>query len=322
MRSPPLQRKEARPVGVLLFLWALFMFPIASCGGMGAYKLGRSRDAVVAVSNPADLETLALGGYVDTTLHLTQIARDSLPAGDRYSYIARGYTAYAVAELPNLVVIAEEPNPQPNGPTQLVGQLCDGDAKLICTVGNEGVAAYARGLARRREVPVRVLLAGAVPHDNLVEASIGLGVAGFVLLCAVFASLLVLYKAKSSGTMAFERTISLRMPPERLRAVIRAQTSSVCRIAHDSPERMVLLAGKPASAARLTGATDSRDIPLRIDIEFGGQDAYRHAAATVRVIYLLGGPVVPFVRLAGQGYPQPTAAEAAGAWILGLCEQS
>jgi hypothetical protein len=319
MWIPALQRKEARPVGVLLVLWALFLFPIGSCGGMGAYKFARSRAAVVTVSNPAELESLPLGSYVDTRLQLARMARDSFPSDGDYSYVARGYTAYSAGEVPTLVVVAEEPKPRGNGPAQLVGQVCDADAQIVCSLSDEGLGAYIRSLQRTRKSPVRVLIASATPRDNLVEAYIGLGIASLVMLAAWLTTLLLILKARPAGTVAFERTISLRASPDQVRASVRTQTSSSCRIAHDGPERLVLLVGKPVSAARLTGATHTRDIPLRIDIEFGTHAAYRSAAATVRVIQLLGKTIVPPTRRA---YAQPTAAEAAGMWILGMCEPS
>ncbi|CAN5922913.1 hypothetical protein BH11MYX4_BH11MYX4_44770 [soil metagenome] len=316
--TPDLQRKEARPSGALIFLWALFLLPIGTCGGIGTSKLLQAREPVVRVTSPAMLTSerdVKMGAYVEADLDLTLVARDELPLGDGYAAVARGFRAYAVEGAPNVVVLSSEA--LASGPVE--GQICEADAHLACSLPRKELDAYVRSLQRARRTPVRVLLAHARPGDTSGEAAIGLGVAGFVLLAALLTSLQLVRLARRAGLVVLSRTLTLRHPPEQVRARIRAQAGPLHRIAHDAPDRMVVLLGKPAGSARLSGAREPDEIPLRVDLELGAADAYRGTSASIHVLELLNRPPAALAKVLPSD-PSRLAAERAAAWISAACE--
>ncbi len=69
--------------------------------------------------------------------------------------------------------------------------------------------------------------------------------------------------------------------------------------------------------ARLTGAREPTDIPLRVDVVLGATDAYRGSAAHVRIFALWGSPKSQILAPAAQ-----LAVQRASAWIIGVCETS
>jgi hypothetical protein len=320
MWTPDLQRKEARPTGTLIFLWVLFLLPIGSCGGIGASKLLAARQPVLHVAAPAKLMSksdVKLGAYVDTNLDLELVARDEFPTAEGYALVAEGYSAYAVKGVPDLIVLSSEALAS----GRIEGQICEADAKLACELPKKELDTYVRARQRTQKTPLRVLVAHAKPGDTAGEAWIGLGVAGVVLLLALLSTFQLLRVARRSGPVGLSRTLSLRHTPEQIRAKIRAQSGPLCRIAHDAADRLVLLVGKPAGSARLTGAREPQDIPLRVDLELGAADAYRGTPATLRIQELLNRPPQALANVLAEG-PTRIAGERAAAWIIAVCDSA
>jgi hypothetical protein len=285
---PPLQRREARPTGALAFLWVLFLLPIGTCGTIGSCKLHQATTPPSAVS-ARQLASQSVGTYVVSDVSLTRTAHDEFPIGDDMVEVAHGYSAYAVQGAPDVLAIGHG-DAKPSGVTHVDGQICDADTVAACEVPRD-VSVYVRHVQDAHKSHLAILLLDERPHDRLWEALIGLGVAGVVFALPMVASALLLRVSRKPGVIAFEQRVALSRSPDDVRATLRAQANASCRVAHDAPNLVTLLLGKPLGQARLTGATDAASVPLRADIELEPGDAYRGSTGTVRIysLWVTGG---------------------------------
>ncbi len=318
---PALQRKEARPIGALAFLWLLFLLPIGSCGSIGGFRLHQALDTVVNVDAPSKLAAMKAGKYVAADLTLMPLARDEFSVGDGFALVAKGYESYAVVGAPEVLVLAEVDSAIV-GPAEIAhrravhvsGQMCDGDSVIVCQVPAE-LGTYVRHMEGARKSPMRVLVANQKPRGMLWEACMGLGTAWMVFLFGLLATWLILRAARTTGVLAFERQVTLPAGPEAVRAKLRAQANPMCRVAHDGADVFVLLVGKTMGQARLSGAREPVDVPLRVDVVLGATDAYRGGAAQIRIYALWGSSKTRALAPAAQ-----LAVQRASAWIVGVCE--
>lgn len=320
---PPLQTREARPIGAMAFVFLLFLLPIGSCGSMGGFRLHQALDTVTDVAVPSKVHDVAPGKYVSAELGLTRLARDEFPVDSRYALVAKGYESYSVEGTRDVIVIAPTDPPllgagtgAPASPSRVrvTGQMCDADAALVCQVP-EHLGRYVRHLQDTRKTDVRVLVANETPRGMLWEACVGLGTAFAVFLMSLLGMWLILRASRSQGVLAFERQVTLPHGADAVRAKLRAQANPMCRIAHDGADLFVLLVGKTMGQARLSGAREPTEVPLRVDVVLGPSDAYRGGAAQVRIFALWGAPKTKVLAPAAQ-----LAVQRAAAWIVGVCE--
>jgi len=316
---PPLQKKEARPIGALAFLWFLFLLPIGSCGSMATYKLSQGLSDPVVVTDPSKLRDVKPGQYLSADLTLTHLATDEFPLDGKYVFVAKGVQSFSVAGAPDTVVIATSDPPlidnQPRARVHVDGQMCDESSAFACKVP-ENLDTYLRAMEKARKgTKVLAVIAHARPHDALVESTGGFIPAGIVLVLGLVATWLLLRAASKPGVLAFSREVTLASGAEAVRAKLRAQANPMCRIAHDGADRIVLLVGKTMAQARLMGAREPTHSPLRVDVSFGAADAYRGGAGQVSIFALFGTPGSSVVPSGAQ-----PAVQAAAAWIVSVCE--
>lgn len=184
---------------------------------------------------------------------------------------------------------------RPTSSVLFLGRACSDDKHLACSV-DEGVRLFLRAEARRTGQRTRVITHGAAPSENVVEAGIGLGIAGSLLLA--FLAVAALFARGRRGPRAFVEEIVAARPGLDPRALAHA-LGPAFRVAEVSPARLVLLTGLPASSAMLRGATRPEDYPKRVELWIE-EDAYCRAAARVRVTEIFAHAAGPPPQLAAQ----------------------
>jgi hypothetical protein len=284
----PLERRERRPTGTLLFLAALFALPIGTCGGIGATKAAASRKAPIETT-VAELvapgSAIDVGDYVSLDANVRHVATDELPIGRNLVVVARGTSVYAVEGAEGLFVAYGAHELASGDDVHIDGRLCSHDAHIVCSV-DDGLKAFLRAEQKRSGRQPRVISVGETPAGNLVEAGIGLGVAGALLLGLLFTVMLIL-RGRRGPRLSVESVITIRDATEAGR--IHERLGPRFRVAHTSPERLVLLTGHPASRAQLVGAVNPESYPQRVEIWLS-VDGYRQASARVRVSEIFAQP--------------------------------
>jgi hypothetical protein len=291
-QSPPtpVERRERRPTGTLLFLAALFALPIGTCGGIGASKASDVGRDVAAV-DAADLAAVEDGAYVTFTAPLRHVATDELPLDDRSVAVATGTSVYAVDGAPATYVAAEKGALEAGPSVGVTGRVCSADTQLVCSVASGGLRLFLRADERRTGRVTNVVIAGATPRENLVEAAIGLGVAGVLMLAFAAVAALIL-RGRQRPFVFLERVLPVRDGLEP--AAIAARLGPAFRPAAMTADALVVLTGAPASRAQLVGAFRPDDYPQRVEIWLGaGAGGYRQREARVRVSEIFAQPAGP-----------------------------
>ena len=314
MRSP-LERREAR-VGYsyVLFVAALFLPSVGTCGGIGAFKAHLASSSIVptAIDDVADESRTPAGTYVETTANLRFVARDQLPFDAERVVKARGGTLYSVVGKASVVVYCEDSAcaglEERAAPIRLRGQVCNGDERLRCEVP-EGLDLYLRREAHLGR-PHRVLLAGLTPAAQLWEAVVGISIA-LMMLFGGAGLLLAATRPRRSAHLFVERSVTLRGTKETARAALQMREGTTFRLAGEGADHLIFLAGAQASRARLKGVKSPDDVARRVEIRFQDQAAYRSVLMTVTVTEIL-----PFAR----GVPKPLQPMVQAALALTLAE--
>ncbi len=292
-----LERRERRPTGTIVFMAVLFALPIGTCGGIGATKAAASRKTPVATTVSAlgaGSAAIEDGAYVSLDAQLREIASEELPVGDRLVVEAKDTTVYAVEGAPG-VYVASGLHALPSGRISRVeGRICSPDAHLACETGDLPVKAFLRAEERRTGRATRAIALGAKPSENVLEACIGLGIAG-VLLAALLAFIAFVLRGRRGPRMSVERMVAVRHGGDVTR--VHELLGPRFRLAHASSRMLVLLTGVPASRAQLVGAFSPDDYPQRVEIELDGA-GYREASARVRVTEIFAQPAGPPAQMA------------------------
>lgn len=296
----PLERRERRPTGTILVLAALFALPMGTCGGIGTYKATRAAQEPVATT-PAEVAALGDGTYVTLDAPLVHVATDELPLDERLVAKAPGTTVYAVTGEGALFVSSERRDLAATPRASLRGQVCSGDTTLACTTST-GLGLFLREEEKRLGRPVKVVLEGASSRGEIVEAAIGLGIAGALglLLIGVVA---IILRGRRRPFVFVEHTAPARGPLDAAR--LATALGPAYRLARASPDRVVFLTGVTAARAQSVGAPGADDLPQRVELAAAGGDAYRvEPLVHVRVSEILAqlaGPMpqaLPAVRAA------------------------
>lgn len=287
-----LERRERRPTGTIVFMAALFALPIGTCGGIGATKAAASRKTPVATTVAAlrgGPDAIGEGTYVSLDARLREIASGELPVGEHLVVEARGTTVYGIEGAPGVYVATGLHELPSERDVRVEGRICSPDSHLVCEVGDTAVRDFLRAEERRTNRAVRAITLGEKPSANIVEACIGLGIAGLLLLVLLAVVALVL-RGRRGPRMSVERLVAVRDANDLAR--VRGLLGPRFRVAHAAPRSLVLLTGQPASRAQLVGAFASDDYPQRVEIELAGA-GYREASARVRVTEIFAQPAGP-----------------------------
>ena len=289
-----LERRERRPTGTLLFLVALFALPIGTCGGIGASKAASGGREFVA-KTVAELPATTDGTYVTFDATLRHVGTDELPLKDQALVLAPGTSVYSIEGVPSVYVAAVKGTLLPGSRVHVSGRICSPASTIVCSISNDGVGIFLRDEERRAGRRTKLVTSGATPRDNVVEAAIGICIAGILLLILGAVAALIL-RGRRKPFIFIERTVSVRdgFDPARVGALL----GSTFRPAKIAADALVFLTGVPASRAQLVGAFRPDDFPQRVEICFDrGGGAYRQAQVRVRVSEIFAQPAGPLPQL-------------------------
>ena len=295
-QSPPtaLEKRERRPTATILFLAALFALPMGTCGGIGTWKATDVGRAVV----PTEIGGLAAtsdGAYVSFDAPLRHFATDELPLRDRTVALAPGVSLYTIEGAPEVYVAARKGSLAPGERVHVEGRVCSGDSHLVCNVDDEGVRIFLRSEERRTKGTVKVVSFGAKPSENIVEAIVGLGIAG-VLGALLLVVGFVIVRGRRKPLVFVERVVPLRQELDLLR--LHEALGAAFRPAQVTPDACTFLTGVSASRAQAVGAFSPHDFPQRVEIwREAGPGGYRQAHARVRISEIFAQPAGPLPQI-------------------------
>jgi hypothetical protein len=267
--------------------------PIATCGGIGTSK-ARDAGQRPVTATAGELATLRDGTYVVVDATLRHVASDELPVGHGAVALAHGTSVYAVQGTNAVYVAAKKGALAADRPVHFEGRLCSTDAYLACSIDEEGVKIFLLEEGRRVGRAPKLVTRGASPSENVVEAFIGLGIAG-VLLLLLGGALAVILRGRRKPFVFVERIVPVRegLEPARVGDLLGMRF----RVAQTTPQPMVFLTGVAASRAQLVGAFRPDDFPQRVEIWLEPGVGYRQARARVRVSEIFAQPTGPLPQL-------------------------
>lgn len=280
----------------MLFMAALFALPIGTCGGIGASKANDGGRQIVATT-PAELGLHPDGLYVSFDAPLRHVGTGKVPLDDRMYIELPGRSIYVLEGNPRVYVVAKENALAAGSRVHVEGRLCSDDSHIVCTT-DEALRPFLTEQERHLGKTVRIVTAGEKPSENYVEAGIGLGIAG-VLLVLLVGLLVFLARGRKRNFLCVEHVVPMRdgLDPGSLAQ----RLGFAFRPAQLTPPHLVFLTGHPASRAQLVGAFRPDDFPQRVEIwlESGGS-SYRQAQARIRVSEIFAQPLGPPAQLKPQ----------------------
>jgi hypothetical protein len=297
-----------------VFLGLLLSPCFAACGSIGTGFALSSRN-VAGSLEPAALASAPKDAYVETTGRFHVIESGVFSYDDDLQVDAQRARLLSVDGSNVIAYCSESDCPASDELVRVRGRMCDRDRPIVGCDPPDALKTYLEGkVAKRRGhgTYARVLLIGAQPGGDRVQAVIGFSIVGVLFMVWALASIASL-RRRPAGARAFEeRAVVTRLPREAVAAALRALPGA--RLVAEEPSSITLAFGRDEGEARMMGITSPEHVPLRLVARWG-VDPFRQAQVHLRVEeelpYYVGGIAPQLVAMARDACARTANAAAA-----------